>query len=64
MVGLLDAPEELSTGDYICYPADQPHIFGYAGTGYPCASGRRTKLTKKRKIMFRLKLLLKNWVGP
>jgi quercetin dioxygenase-like cupin family protein len=26
LVGLLDAAEELG-GDYICYPADQPHIF-------------------------------------
>jgi quercetin dioxygenase-like cupin family protein len=22
-----DAAEELAAGDYICYPADQPHIF-------------------------------------
>lgn len=27
LVGLLDAPEELNVGDYICYPADQAHIF-------------------------------------
>ena len=27
LVGLLDAPEELGAGDYICYPADRPHIF-------------------------------------
>jgi len=27
LVGLTDAPEELSAGDYICYPADQAHIF-------------------------------------
>ncbi|MEN0580989.1 XRE family transcriptional regulator [Phytobacter palmae] len=27
MVGLTEAPEELNEGDYICYPADQPHIF-------------------------------------
>ena len=27
LVGLLDAAEELAAGDYICYPADQPHIF-------------------------------------
>ena len=27
MVGLIDAAEELGPGDYICYPADQPHIF-------------------------------------
>ena len=27
LVGLLDAAEELGAGDYICYPADQPHIF-------------------------------------
>jgi hypothetical protein len=27
MVGLTEAPEELNEGDYICYPADLPHIF-------------------------------------
>lgn len=27
VVGLLDEPVELNAGDYICYPADQPHIF-------------------------------------
>ncbi|WP_370689504.1 cupin domain-containing protein, partial [Enterobacter chuandaensis] len=27
LVGLLDAAEELGPGDYICYPADLPHIF-------------------------------------
>ena len=27
LVGLLDDAEELGAGDYICYPADQPHIF-------------------------------------
>lgn len=27
LVGLTGAPEELGIGDYICYPADQPHIF-------------------------------------
>ncbi|WP_426577211.1 helix-turn-helix domain-containing protein [Xenorhabdus stockiae] len=27
LVGLTEAPEELSEGDYICYPADQEHIF-------------------------------------
>ncbi|MEH4625081.1 XRE family transcriptional regulator [Phytobacter diazotrophicus] len=27
MVGLTEAPEELSEGDYICYPADLPYIF-------------------------------------
>ncbi len=27
MVGLMEAPEELNEGDYICYPADLPHIF-------------------------------------
>ncbi len=27
VVGLIDAAEELGPGDYICYPADQPHIF-------------------------------------
>ena len=27
MVGLKESPEELSAGDYICYPADQAHIF-------------------------------------
>ena len=27
LVGLIDAAEELGPGDYICYPADQPHIF-------------------------------------
>jgi quercetin dioxygenase-like cupin family protein len=27
LVGLIDAPEALGEGDYICYPADQPHIF-------------------------------------
>lgn len=27
LVGLTEQPEELSVGDYICYPADQPHIF-------------------------------------
>ena len=27
LVGLTEAPEELGEGDYICYPADQPHIF-------------------------------------
>ena len=27
MVGLTEAPEELGEGDYICYPADQAHIF-------------------------------------
>lgn len=27
LVGLTQAPEELMAGDYICYPADQPHIF-------------------------------------
>ncbi|WEF28013.1 helix-turn-helix domain-containing protein [Klebsiella aerogenes] len=26
-VGLIDAPEELGEGDYICYPADQEHLF-------------------------------------
>lgn len=26
-VGLTEAPEVLSEGDYICYPADQEHIF-------------------------------------
>ena len=27
MVGLTESPEELGEGDYICYPADQAHIF-------------------------------------
>ncbi|MDU6926996.1 helix-turn-helix domain-containing protein [Franconibacter helveticus 513] len=27
LVGLTQAPEELSAGDYICYPGDQEHIF-------------------------------------
>lgn len=27
LVGLIQAPEELAEGDYICYPADQKHIF-------------------------------------
>ena len=27
MVGLTEAPEELGEGEYICYPADQAHIF-------------------------------------
>ena len=27
LVGLTEAPEELGEGDYICYPADQEHIF-------------------------------------
>ena len=27
LVGLIDAAEELGPGDYICYPADLPHIF-------------------------------------
>lgn len=27
LVGLTDTPEELNVGDYICYPADRPHIF-------------------------------------
>jgi len=27
MVGLIEAPENLGEGDYICYPADRPHIF-------------------------------------
>ena len=27
MVGLTSAPEELSAGDYICYPADEEHLF-------------------------------------
>lgn len=27
LVGLTEAPEELNEGDYICYPADQEHIF-------------------------------------
>jgi transcriptional regulator with XRE-family HTH domain len=27
LVGLTKAPEELNAGDYICYPADQEHIF-------------------------------------
>lgn len=27
LVGLMDAPEELGEGDYICYPADQAHLF-------------------------------------
>lgn len=27
LVGLTDAPEALYAGDYICYPADQEHIF-------------------------------------
>jgi transcriptional regulator with XRE-family HTH domain len=27
MVGLTESPEELCAGDYICYPADQAHIF-------------------------------------
>ncbi|KTS17247.1 helix-turn-helix domain-containing protein [Pantoea dispersa] len=26
-VGLMEAPVELFPGDYICYPADEPHIF-------------------------------------
>ena len=26
-VGLMDAAEVLNVGDYISYPADQPHIF-------------------------------------
>ena len=26
-VGLTSAPEELGEGDYICYPADQEHVF-------------------------------------
>ena len=27
LVGLTAAPEELNAGDYICYPADEPHLF-------------------------------------
>jgi quercetin dioxygenase-like cupin family protein len=25
--GRVEAPEELGEGDYICYPADQEHVF-------------------------------------
>ncbi|MGL5700359.1 MAG: helix-turn-helix domain-containing protein [Kluyvera sp.] len=27
LVGLTSAPEELNAGDYICYPADEEHLF-------------------------------------
>jgi len=27
LVGLVEEPIELEAGDYICYPADRPHIF-------------------------------------
>lgn len=27
LVGLTAAPEALNAGDYICYPADEPHLF-------------------------------------
>ena len=27
LIGPTDAAEELGVGDYICYKADQPHIF-------------------------------------
>ncbi len=27
LVGLVEEPAELNAGDYICYPADRPHIF-------------------------------------
>ena len=27
LVGLTSAPQELNAGDYICYPADEPHLF-------------------------------------
>ncbi|MBW7983196.1 helix-turn-helix domain-containing protein [Enterobacillus tribolii] len=27
LIGLTEGPEELEAGDYICYPADQSHIF-------------------------------------
>jgi quercetin dioxygenase-like cupin family protein len=27
LVGPRDAPVELHPGDYICYPADEPHVF-------------------------------------
>lgn len=27
LVGVTDEPEELGPGDYICYPADLPHLF-------------------------------------
>lgn len=27
LVGIADEPVELSPGDYICYPADVPHVF-------------------------------------
>ncbi|CAM4157276.1 helix-turn-helix domain-containing protein [Serratia silvae] len=27
LVGLVEEPAELDAGDYICYPADRPHIF-------------------------------------
>jgi transcriptional regulator with XRE-family HTH domain len=27
LVGLADSPVELAPGDYVCYPADVPHVF-------------------------------------
>jgi len=27
LVGLADEPVELGPGDYVCYPADVPHVF-------------------------------------
>ena len=26
-IGVMEEPEELHPGDYICYPGDVPHIF-------------------------------------
>ncbi|MGK3629951.1 cupin domain-containing protein, partial [Acinetobacter sp. A11] len=33
LVGLIDEAVELGVGDYICYPADQKHIFRALETG-------------------------------
>ncbi|AXU43529.1 hypothetical protein C6W84_1050 [Acinetobacter baumannii] len=33
LVGLIDEAVELDVGDYICYPADQKHIFRALETG-------------------------------
>ncbi len=44
LVGLTETPEELNEGDYICYPADQEHIFKALEPDTRCHFGGGTEL--------------------
>ena len=50
LVGVAGEPVELGPGDYICYPADLPHVFEALVTGDARRAGLRAHLTGRSAV--------------